>query len=191
MKPKRLLQLLGCILIIGCQSNPQVDILAEGIPLKMAEYRESQVSNVVYHLSFDIPPKKEEPIPSNLKLELEINDVSQPLYLDFNADAALLKTIQVNGESQEIEHQKEHIIISKGLKKGSNTIEIAFDAGELSLNRNEDYLYTLLVPDRASTLFPCFDQPNIKAKYVLDITAPSDWKVLSGAPLHKRTLQGN
>ncbi|MHA7862687.1 M1 family metallopeptidase [Flagellimonas marinaquae] len=191
MKPKRLLQLLGCILIIGCQSNPQVDILAEGIPLKMAEYRESQVSNVVYHLSFDIPSKKEEPIPSNLKLELEINDVSQPLYLDFNADAALLKKIQVNGESQEIEHQKEHIIISKGLKKGSNTIEIAFDAGELSLNRNEDYLYTLLVPDRASTLFPCFDQPNIKAKYVLDITAPSDWKVLSGAPLHERTLEGN
>lgn len=191
MKPKRLLQLLGCILIIGCQSNPQVDILAEGIPLKMAEYRESQVSNVVYHLSFDIPPKKEEPIPSNLKLELEINDVSQPLYLDFNADVALLKTIQVNGESQEIDHQKEHIIISKGLKKGSNTIEIAFHAGELSLNRNEDYLYTLLVPDRASTLFPCFDQPNIKAKYVLDITAPSDWKVLSGAPLHERTLEGN
>lgn len=46
-------------------------------------------------------------------------------------------------------------------------------------------------PDRASTLFPCFDQPNIKAKYVLDITAPSDWTVLCGAPLQKRTLQGD
>ena len=51
----------------------------------------------------------------------------------------------------------------------------------MSLNRNDDFLYTLLVPDRASTLFPCFDQPDIKANYTLTITAPKDWKVLCGA----------
>ena len=191
MRPKHLFKLIGCIFIIACESHPKMDVLAEGIPLQMAEYRKGQVSNVVYHLSFDIPSEKEESIPSTLELELEINDLSQPLYLDFNADASLLKSIQVNGESQEIDHQKEHIIIAKGVKKGPNTIKITFHAGELSLNRNEDYLYTLLVPDRASTLFPCFDQPNIKAKYVLDITAPSDWTVLCGAPLQKRTLQGD
>ena len=59
-------------------------------------------------------------------------------------------------------------------------MEIFFDAGEKSLNRNDEFLYTLLVPDRASTLFPSFDQPDIKAKYNLRITAPKDWKVLAG-----------
>ena len=68
---------------------------------------------------------------------------------------------------------------------GSNKIEVEFIAGEMSLNRNDDYLYTLLVPDRARTLFPCFDQPNIKATYLLNISAPKNWKVLCGAPLDK------
>jgi aminopeptidase N len=80
-----------------------------------------------------------------------------------------------------MKHQKEHLIIDKTkLTLGENVLEIRFDAGETSLNRNEEFLYTLLVPDRASTLFPCFDQPDIKGKYNLRITAPADWKVLAG-----------
>lgn len=182
-----------CLLVLNaaCDTAPKVDLLEEGIPLKMATYRKEQVSDVVYTLSFDIPSEKQDPIPSRLKLDLEINDLSHPLYLDFNAAGSLLKSIGVNGEAQEINHQKEHIIVSENLKKGPNTIEIVFNAGELSLNRNEDFLYTLLVPDRASTLFPCFDQPNIKARYILDVTAPDGWKVLCGAPLLKSTKKGD
>lgn len=183
MKKNIVFSLFLLILGTACDSKPKVDLLEKGIPLKMAEFRKQQVSNVVYTLSFDIPSEKEEPIPSRLQLDVEINDLSQPLYLDFNAEASLLKTIQVNGEEQEVNHQREHIIITENLQKGPNTIDISFDAGELSLNRNEDYLYTLLVPDRASTLFPCFDQPNIKARYVLDVTAPKEWEVLCGAPV--------
>lgn len=187
---KTILPLLSiCLFILACQPK-RPDLLDVGIPLTMAEYRKQQVSDVVYGLSLDIPADKNVPISSRLQLDLEIHDLSQPLYLDFNADPALLKDLKVNGAAQEMVHQKEHIVISEGLKKGSNTIDILFDAGEQSLNRNEDFLYTLLVPERASTLFPCFDQPNIKANYVLDVTAPKDWEVLSGAPLEKRMEQG-
>ncbi|KAB5491539.1 MULTISPECIES: M1 family metallopeptidase [Flagellimonas] len=187
---KTILPFLGVSLfLLACQQPKHIDLLDVGIPLAMAEYRKEQVTDVVYGLSFDIPEDKTQPIPSKLKLDLEIHDLSQPLYLDFNADASLLKQLTINGKQQEIHHEKEHLLISDGLQKGSNTIEILFDAGEQSLNRNEDYLYTLLVPERASTLFPCFDQPNIKAKYVLDVTAPKDWKVLCGATLENRTEQ--
>ncbi|MAU15684.1 MAG: peptidase M1 [Muricauda sp.] len=181
------------LLILGsaCGSTFKEDLLAEGIPLNMAEYRKEQVSNVVYTLSFDIPSEIKDPIPSKLKLDLEIHKLSHPLYLDFNADASLLKHIKVNGEEQVVNHQKEHIILTENLKKGPNSIEIIFDAGELSLNRNEDFLYTLLVPDRASTLFPCFDQPNIKARYILDVTVPQDWKVVCGAPLETTAKVGD
>lgn len=179
------------IVLVSCEPEKKQDILAEGIPLEMAEYRTGQVSNVLYQLSFDIPSEKEHPIPSKLKLDLDIHDLSQPLYLDFNADASLLQTLQVNGQEQEIIHQKEHIVISGDVKDGPNTIEITFNAGELSLNRNEDYLYTLLVPDRASTLFPCFDQPNIKARYTVDVVAPADWKVLCGAPLKESKAEND
>lgn len=182
---------LGIFLFfLSCQPK-RVDILDVGISLAMAEYRKEQISDVVYNLSFDIPEDKKDPISTKLKLELQIHDLSQPLYLDFNADAKLLKQLKVNGNGQEIHHEKEHLIISEGLQKGNNVIEVLFDAGEQSLNRNEDYLYTLLVPERASTLFPCFDQPNIKANYTLDVTAPKEWKVLSGATLENRTEQAD
>jgi len=170
--------ILACVSVLiistSCESIKKEDLLAEGIPLQLAEYRVGQVSNVVYGLSFDIPADKNRLIASKLKLDVDLHDLSQPLYLDFNADASLLKTIRVNGQEQEVVHQQEHIIISKNLEEGSNTIEITFNAGELSLNRNENYLYTLLVPDRASTLFPCFDQPNIKGRYVVEAMAPAD-----------------
>ena len=191
MKAKRYFSLCAFIFIIACDSKPKADLLETGIPMKMAAYRAEQVSDVVYKLSFDIPAEKDRPIPSRLLLDLVIHDLSQPLYLDFNAEASLLKNLQVNGQTQEIDHQQEHIIIRDDLKEGPNTIEISFDAGELSLNRNKDYLYTLLVPDRASTLFPCFDQPDIKANYMLDVTVPKSWKVLCGAPLQSKSDQGD
>ena len=114
------------------------------------------------------------------------------MYLDFNEKTQNLKSVTVNGVAIAVQHEKEHLIIPKeNLKLGTNLIAVSFIAGNLSLNRNDDFLYTLLVPDRASTLFPCFDQPDIKATYTLVITAPKDWTVLCGAPLVKESDQGD
>lgn len=178
-----LLFLIVVILYNSCAPQTRTDLLDVGIPFKMAEYRKEQIADVVYNLSFNIPNQKEEPITSQLNLTLTISDLSQPLYLDFNEKAKRLLAVKANDTDISIVHEKEHLIISPShLIIGQNTIQIEFLAGELSLNRNEEFLYTLLVPDRASTLFPCFDQPDIKANYVLNITAPNDWKVLCGGP---------
>ncbi|MDG1810425.1 MAG: M1 family aminopeptidase [Polaribacter sp.] len=171
------------LLFTSCvdESNPTA-FLEKGISLDLATYRKQQVFNVQYQLKFDIPKTKTEAIPSELKITASISDLKHDLILDFNEKKSNLKAIRVNGKSTEINHKNEHIIISKkNLLKGDNSIEIDFTAGELSLNRNDEFLYTLLVPDRASTLFPCFDQPDIKANYKLTITAPKDWTVLCGA----------
>ncbi|MBC3758167.1 peptidase M1 [Hyunsoonleella sp. SJ7] len=184
--------ILGVLLLFSCTNEQEKQILlGVGIPSEMAQYRKEQVSDVVYHLTFDIPLEKSQPIPSAMKLELQIHDLTHPLYLDFNEDSDHLKAVAVNGNYIPILHEKEHLIIDpKHLTVGENVVEVSFDAGELSLNRNTEYLYTLLVPDRASTLFPCFDQPNIKARYVLDITAPKTWQVLCGAPLETQEEKG-
>jgi aminopeptidase N len=173
-----------CLLFfISCTQKQEDKILLEkGISLELSKYRKQQVSDVVYDLHFKIPNKKENPIPSRLNLNFKVNDLINDVFLDFNEQTSKLKSIQINGKKSVVNHQKEHVIIEKTkLVLGQNSIEIFFDAGEKSLNRNDDFLYTLLVPDRASTLFPCFDQPDIKAKYNLRITAPKDWKVLCGA----------
>lgn len=170
-------------ILISCKKEVSTkNIGAKGITLELAKYRKQQVADVKYQLDFNIPKTKAEPIPSQLKISATILDLKHDLYLDFNEDKSKIKSVFANGKEIEIVHENEHLIIAKSyLKNGNNTIEISFDAGEMSLNRNDEFLYTLLVPDRASTLFPCFDQPDIKANYTLTITAPKDWKVLCGA----------
>ncbi|WPR75689.1 M1 family aminopeptidase [Algoriphagus sp. NG3] len=182
---KNLLLLFGiALLFASCDKTVSDEHFYDvGISAELAQFRKKQVSNIHYNLSFEIPAEKSEKINSHLLLEVEISDLSHPLVLDFHEEASHLLSLNVNGKDTEIDHRDQHLIIPKEvLTKGSNSIAIEFIAGELSLNRNEDFLYTLLVPDRASTLFPCFDQPNLKANYTLNISAPKDWKVLAGAP---------
>jgi aminopeptidase N len=43
------------------------------------------------------------------------------------------------------------------------------------------YLYSQFETADAKRLFACFDQPDLKARYQLTVTAPADWKVISNA----------
>ncbi|PZX48409.1 M1 family metallopeptidase [Algoriphagus chordae] len=173
-----------CLICLSCKPPVSDEHFYDpGISLELAQFRKQQLGSIHYQLSFEFPLEKSVAIPSHLSLDLEITDLSQPLIMDFHEESSHLLSLEVNGINTEINHVDQHLIIPKeALTKGANSIEIEFLAGELSLNRNEDFLYTLLVPDRASTLFPCFDQPNLKANYSLTVTAPRDWEVLAGAP---------
>ncbi|MFD2515440.1 M1 family metallopeptidase [Pontibacter locisalis] len=155
-----------------------------GVSASLANYRKQVLDNVKYDLHLNIPDQKDAPIVSTEKITLNLLEKKQPLQIDFKEKRENLKQVMVNGRTIPINFEKEHIIIPKKyLKEGQNTIAIDFIAGNLSLNRNEDYLYTLLVPDRARTVFPVFDQPDIKATFKLTLTIPKDWKAVANAPL--------
>ena len=190
---KQILALLTLLIhfsVLG-QTIPNSHLYDPGISKELAELRINQLAEIHYSLGFQLPEKKSEPINASLILDLSVQRLDHPLILDFNESADKIQRVLSNGNLITTIHQNEHVIIpSENLKKGRNTIEIEFIAGDLSLNRNDDFLYTLLVPDRASTLFPCFDQPDLKANYSLKISAPKDWKVLAGAPLARKTDNG-
>lgn len=75
------------------------------------------------------------------------------------------------------------------LRAGENALEVTFVAAiapsGASIIRfhdradNSDYLYTLLVPADANQLFPCFDQPDLKARVALTLTTPGGWTALA------------
>jgi len=50
-----------------------------------------------------------------------------------------------------------------------------------------EYLYTELEPDYCHIVFPCFDQPNLKATHKSFIVAPEDWEVISNAQCSGKT----
>ena len=66
---------------------------------------------------------------------------------------------------------------------GMNRIKFEFVAGDEALNRNDEFLYTLFVPSRARLAFPCFDQPDLKARYTLTLRVPDGWQAVDIGPL--------
>ncbi|WP_089320450.1 M1 family metallopeptidase [Pontibacter ummariensis] len=168
-------------------SNPAP--VATGVSKALAAYRKAVLDDVAYDLHFIIPNKKEAPIQASEVISFNLKESSLPLQIDFKEKTDHLKQVKVNNKKIDIVHENEHLVIpAKYLKKGQNKVEVQFVAGDLSLNRNEDYLYTLLVPDRARTVFPVFDQPNLKATFKLSLTIPEDWKALANAPLQDSTV---
>jgi aminopeptidase N len=71
------------------------------------------------------------------------------------------------------------VIPESALRKGPNRITIAFDAGDAPLNRGDDFLYTIFVPARAHEAFPCFDQPDLKARWTLSLEIPEEWTAVA------------
>jgi len=108
----------------------------------------------------------------------------QEVILDFRESADKIKDVFVNGEATEYAFRNEHIILPQiSFKEGKNEVHIHFIAGDQSLNRNEEFLYTLLVPDRARTVFPCFEQPNLKAEFTLQLEVPAEWEAVSNTSI--------
>ncbi len=172
--------------VAGIAMAQEIEI---GVSKQLALHRKAIVSGIHYKLEFDIPADRKEKISAVEILEFNLSSNDQDLQIDFKEHPSKLWNLTVNGQSSPIEHLKEHLLISaKYLAKGANRIEIAFESGEAALNRNSDYLYTLFVPDRARTVFPCFDQPDLKATYDLMLKVPADWKVMGNGPLKSTAL---
>ena len=108
--------------------------------------------------------------------------------LDFKIAKEQIDSVCLNGHRVDYKFHNEHIQVSPRLGQGTNTISVHFTCSDQSLNRRENFLYTLLVPDRARTVFPCFDQPNLKALYKLSLEIPSNWKaVANGKAISEET----
>jgi len=169
-------------MLTNCQQEKEpiwLSELEDGISLTLAEKRAQHISNIGYRLNFDIPEKLEHQVQAELTIKFQTDTIGSPLILDFKTEHSDLIKVSRKEESIPFLYVKEHLIIDpQFLKIGENEFTIQFIAGDMSLNRSKEYLYTLLVPDRASTLFPCFDQPNLKARYQLNLSIPKTWVLL-------------
>src|SRR5262249_4680989 len=83
---------------------------------------------------------------------------------------------------------------------GENTVAIDFTApiapAGKAITRFEDkddgseYIYTLFVPMDASMAFPCFDQPDLKARFTLTVNTPLEWMVIANSPAKAIEFRG-
>lgn len=164
--------------LVGCnEHDARYDA---GISLKLAEWRKATIKDLRYDLMFDLTSD------SGIATIRFAVDEPQEIIIDFR-NTELVRDVCIVGDDmldvQSFLHN-EHIIIPKSeIKAGENGISILFKLDNQSLNRRDDFLYTLLVPDRARTLFPCFDQPDMKASYTLELCTPKNWVAVSNTTI--------
>ena len=189
IKRSLILSMLGYFLM----AQGQLQKVEDGVSWELAQKRKESISNLKYVLDLKIPQVKTQEILGLQSIAFNYKKVENaPLQIDFKENPNNIKSVLVNNVKVNPKLDKEHLLInSKDLKDGFNKIDIDFIAGNSALNRRDDFLYTLFVPDRARTVFPCFDQPNLKATFQLSLTIPKDWKALANGKLKDSIISSN
>ena len=172
--------MIALLVLAGCTAANR-NLSEEGVSRQLAMDRKARIADLCYDLSFDIPASQDSTILGAESISFSYKpEKDGQLVIDFRQPADAIISVIANGHKADYQTSNGHILIPDNqLSDGANTVELQFLAGERSLNRNPDYLYTLFVPDRASTVFPCFDQPDMKATYRLKLTVPEQWVAVS------------
>ena len=172
----RLLIVAAFVMALGCTDT--ASRYDSGVSWELAKWRKATIKNLRYELKFDLVENRGS---ATLLFEVE---KPEKIVIDFR-NTELVTSVE--GMAYSLEN--EHIVIPKSeIKSGENRVAVEFDIDNQSLNCQEKFLYTLLVPDRARTLFPCFDQPNLKASYSLTLRTPKNWVAVSNTSVESEEV---
>jgi len=154
-----------------------------------AKFRSQRISNIRYDLRLSLEDS-DELFSGEVIAVFDLTSADQPISLDF-ADGSV-ETIAVNGVDIAVDYNQSFVTIpAAALRAGQNTVHVVFmhqysHSGQ-GLHRFVDpedgrvYLHTHFEPYDANRLFPCFDQPDLRASYRLQVRAPAHWQVVSAA----------
>lgn len=191
MRCVRLFYILILLLLVACGGASDNCLCVQGVSQQLARLRKREIKELSYDLFFSLPCEKDSAVRGDVAISFTL-DSKQDVILDFCASPDKVGTVEVNDVAVSCDIRDEHIIIpSQATVAGKNMVRIAFVAGDQSLNRNDDYMYTLLVPDRARTLFPCFEQPDLKALFTLRLELPAHWEAVSNSAVSGTVVNGN
>jgi aminopeptidase N len=176
----------------GGQEAPTPPVPGPGVPESLAKERAARVADLRYALSFTIPADRTERVAGHATITFTLRDAASPLALDFEPNGmGALRRVDAGGSPLEARLTNGHIMLpASALRAGPNTISLDFDAGDAPLNRSDDFLYTIFVPARAHEAFPCFDQPDLKARWTLALDVPAGWETIANGAETARASSG-
>lgn len=169
-----------------------------------AMFRARQIHKITYQLWLSLDEHSED-FQGRAKLIFDLREnafsMTKSLRLDFTGGkiTSLLLNGKVWDEKKIADRANgEWVDIPKGdLVIGQNKLEIAynhpFSKSGNGLYRFKDpedgkvYIHSDLEPYYANLIFPCFDQPDLKASFEVTIEAPSEWTVIANMPLRDKT----
>ena len=181
------LAILGGVTLAHAQS---VVDAGPGVPRTLADHRAAVIGDLRYDLRLSVPEESAAPVTGRVSASFRLAEAG-PLVFDFAQPADHVHAVRVGGAPVPFEVRDEHVVVpAAAIRAGPVVIDIEFTAGDGSLNRQPDFLYTLFVPDRARVAFPLFDQPNLKARLRLQLDLPAEWRAVANGSAESREVRG-
>ncbi|WP_315773087.1 aminopeptidase N [Rhodococcoides kroppenstedtii] len=143
-----------------------------------------------YDVALDLAGARTEP-EFGVVATIELAASSPETWLDFLG--AAVDRVEIDGREVAVEYDGARIAL-RGLTAASTVRVHArgyYSRTGEGLHRfvdpadGETYLYTQYEPADARRVFPCFEQPNLKAPFTFRVTAPAEWLVLSNERLDR------
>ncbi|WP_412538197.1 aminopeptidase N [Longispora sp. K20-0274] len=140
-----------------------------------------------YHVDLDLT-RGEELFRGTTRIRFACARPGAETFLDLRP--AVLRRVVLNGRPLEPATLDEHRLPLPDLAADNELVieaDMRFSRTGEGLHRFTDpadgavYVYATCGPDLAPLLFPCFDQPDLKAPVTLAVTAPPEWTVLGNA----------
>ena len=165
-------------------SGPARDVLTR----EEAAGRQERVRDVHYDLAFDLVAGSAE-YSGRATISFEVLPGRSPIWLDLTSSEPF---VTLDGRALTGAVSGHRIALPDDLASGPAVLEIdyrnRYDVTGDGFHRfidpedETEYVYSNFQPFDAHRLFPCFDQPDIKATYQLTVDAPADWAVVSASP---------
>ena len=169
-----------------------------GVPRELARWRAEHYRDVHYSLSISLTPGAPM-LKGWTEIRVTLAEGTDQIILDWRVNPIKdgqprprVWNITLNEKPAKAREVNEHIIID-GAIKGKNVIRFRFESPiatsgsavtrYVDREDNSEYIYTLFVPSDASTVFPCFDQPDVKVRFTLDLNVPALWNAVSNTTL--------
>ena len=165
-----------------------------GIAHELALSRATTLADVHYDLDLDLT--RPDMAAGAVRIAFRRRRDAGDLVVDYRGPT--LDAVRTNASAvANLEWRDGHLRLpAHRLKGGVNLVEARFTtpiaptgAAIIRFDDRSDastYLYTLLVPSDANLLFPCFDQPDLKARIRWRIRAPAEWTVVANARVEAR-----
>ncbi|MEP6618349.1 MAG: M1 family aminopeptidase [bacterium] len=156
-----------------------------GVSHALAERRALQLADVRYALRLDVT--RRDTAMGHAVVRFRVR-VAADVILDFRGIG--YSNVMVNSVPLRPRALNGHLVLpAASLRQGENEVVLDFESAVApagaSIIRfhdatdNAEYLYTLLVPADANQLFPCFDQPDLKARVSLTLVTPRGWTAVA------------
>jgi aminopeptidase N len=165
-----------------------------------AELRKKQVADVRYALDMDLP-ETDSPFQGTVRISFTFHPQNQPLRVDFARGK--VESVKINGRTTKFEADDVALRLDEKLLQpnAKNEVEIRYehpyskDGNGLYWFRDpvdqQAYTFTHFEPYAANSMFPNFDQPDLKATYQLKVKVPKSWTVVSSVRESKVTAAGD